>query len=172
MLHGEIKVNNQVSADLHGVYIIHFDKEVKYDKSQRYGDSRHYIGQSVDIGNRIAQHYLGEGSLMTKAAKSQGITMTLAAIFPGGLVEVEQHLTRFGATKLCPLCTMESTPDLSVAANKERRVSGLNRVVTTRVGYSCCQCGRAIRAGGKAQVTAHGMRCYAHVIIERRKGLG
>ena len=159
-----------MSIGLRGVYIIHFDEAVEYDNSQRYGDSRHYIGQSTDISHRFAQHYLGEGSLMTKAAKSQGVIMTLAAIFPVGLVEVEQHLTRYGATKLCPLCTMESTPELSVAAQKKKRGSGPYKIVTTKVEHSCCQCGKVIRVGSKSQITADGMRCYAHVIVESRKG--
>jgi hypothetical protein len=49
----------------------------------------------------------GEGSKMTKAAIAQGILGRVAAVFPGDTYNIEQILTRIGASKFCPICVTE-----------------------------------------------------------------
>lgn len=94
-----------------GVYILHYAKDIDkniYSKYRRFGDRRHYVGQSKDIFKRVNQHFTGQGSKCTKAVHDHGIKMTLSAILPIGFVKEEQIITRLGASQVCPLCIIKN----------------------------------------------------------------
>lgn len=141
-----------------GIYLLHFDKEVDYKDYKKYGDKRHYIGCSLDISERLKQHYAHNGSLMTMAALDQGITMTHAASWPIGLVAEEQRLTKIGATRLCPICQMEAYTPPTIAKDKT--------FVRTKTTHTCVQCGKTIRENVTAAVSNIGLICYYHAKVK------
>lgn len=142
---------------MQGVYLLHFDQPVNFSKTRRYGDERHYLGCSVNIKSRVAQHFSGEGSLMTKEALSQGIVMTLAAIYPIGLVNEEQILTRIGAKKFCPICAIEAAPPKNI-----NKLPGV-KMFRLKNNRKCEDCNRVIRAGTTAGVFEGKLLCYRDI---------
>lgn len=150
---------------MQGVYLLHFDKPLKFAKADLYGDERHYIGCSRDIEKRVGEHLAGTGALMTKAAVSSGVTMTLAGLFPvrkdNRLVEAEQMLTRIGAKQFCFIC--------QAAEYVAEHTMAKSPVVTTKQEHRCWKCGRTIKPGTKAGVMDGTIVCYWHLANEKKQ---
>lgn len=106
-----------------GVYILHFEQDVPYTYAKMFGDSRHYVGTSTNIVQRIQSHLTGDGSEYTKVAHGLGINFQVAAIFPGEMFSMEQAITRLGGGSLCPICVTNGDRQLV-----KDRTKGLDKV--------------------------------------------
>lgn len=81
------------------VYLLHFDTPFRH--------ARHYIGFSADVDNRLEEQLRGNGAKLVRAAIAAGISIRLAAEFPGKSLRFEIFLkNRGGAAKWCPICKL------------------------------------------------------------------
>ena len=88
-------------AGVSGVYLLHFDGAV-------CDHARHYIGWASDIAARVERHRAGSGARLMRAAKVQGLTFTVARIWPGLDRAGERALKRRkNHRQLCPICRGE-----------------------------------------------------------------
>ena len=86
-----------------GVYLLHFDGAV-------CDHARHYMGWALDIAASVERHRSGTGARLVRAAKLQGLTFTVARIWPGldsaaGLRALKR---RKNHRQLCPICKGET----------------------------------------------------------------
>lgn len=85
------------------VYLIHFSAPLGNPGNAR-AQAQHYLGYTIDLDARIAQHRAGQGAALTRAAVERGITFEVAATWPGDW-HLEKHLKALKATpRLCPIC--------------------------------------------------------------------
>jgi predicted GIY-YIG superfamily endonuclease len=81
------------------VYLLHFERPV-------YGRSRHYIGFTTNLPQRLAMHKSGHGARMTSIAAKKGIAWELAHVWEDGDKEFERHIKKSGpAKKYCEICS-------------------------------------------------------------------
>jgi hypothetical protein len=79
------------------VYLLHFERPYA-------GPSRHYLGWTTDLENRLRQHREGTGSVATRRAFEQGIVFELVRTWLGDR-GLERGLKAQGAqTNACPKC--------------------------------------------------------------------
>jgi hypothetical protein len=84
-------------------YLVHLDQALGTD--QPLGGARHYLGQTVDLDRRLAQHRDGTGARILAAAVERGIGFELVRTWPGGR-ETERRLKRLrNSPRLCPRCS-------------------------------------------------------------------
>jgi predicted GIY-YIG superfamily endonuclease len=84
-------------------YLIHLDQRLGTSHPQ--GGARHYLGQTVDLDRRLAQHRDGTGARILAAAVERGIGFDVVRTWPGGR-ETERSLKRLhNSPKLCPRCS-------------------------------------------------------------------
>lgn len=80
------------------IYLLCFDKPYKHAK--------HYLGwcEDKEFPNRLEKHIKGNGARLTAAASKNGISFTLARIWPKGDRHLEKKLkcrtARTGQTRL------------------------------------------------------------------------
>jgi hypothetical protein len=83
------------------IYLLHFDRPVS-------GLAGHYLGYADVLGPRLQRHADGLGSVLTRAAREQGITFQLARTWQGdrrterrmkGRPRGSNHVYRY-----CPIC--------------------------------------------------------------------
>lgn len=80
------------------VYLLHLDPPVEH--------ARHYLGWTLDVDRRLAQHQRGAGSPLVAAAVAAGSTVVLARTWVGVDRFFERRLkNRHAAPKLCPVCS-------------------------------------------------------------------
>jgi predicted GIY-YIG superfamily endonuclease len=78
------------------VYLIHLDQPFRH--------ARHYLGWTLNLERRIAQHRAGTGAKLLRAVNRHGIHWEVVRIWPGG-PELEQTLKALkNSPRLCPLC--------------------------------------------------------------------
>lgn len=81
------------------VYLLHFDEPV-------YGNSRHYIGFTTNLEQRLAMHRSGRGARITSIARKKGIAWHLAHVWEDGDKNFERKLKKSAAAKkFCDICT-------------------------------------------------------------------
>jgi hypothetical protein len=84
-------------------YLIHFSEAIGNPANPR-AMAQHYIGHSADPPRRFARHVAGHGSRIVAAAIAAGITVELAATWPGDR-RLERRLKRRHDTpRWCPTC--------------------------------------------------------------------
>lgn len=84
------------------VYLLHFSRPICPSRP-----TRHYIGWTSDLDERLRKHRKGKGSRLCQVARERGITFTLAEVWQGDR-QLERQLKSFkNAPKLCPLCYRE-----------------------------------------------------------------
>lgn len=84
------------------VYLLHLDPGVPRGGGV---NSRHYIGWTLNVDQRLNEHTRGTGSPLVKAAVDTGSTVTLARTWPGVDRNFERQLkNRKTAPRLCPIC--------------------------------------------------------------------
>lgn len=64
----------------------------------------HYLGWSGDLPARTLAHEVGRGACMTKAAKSNGLSLVLVRQWIGTRSDERTLKNRKNGPKLCPLC--------------------------------------------------------------------
>lgn len=85
------------------VYLLHLDPGVDRGHGVM---SRHYLGWTLDLDNRIAEHQRGAGSPLVAAAVANGSTVTLARTWENTDRNHERRLkNQKMAPRLCPICT-------------------------------------------------------------------
>lgn len=92
------------------VYVLHL--------SDRLGHAQHYTGWAENVERRLWEHRAGLGAKFTRAAVRRGISLYLAATWPGGR-DLERALKLWhGGNKYCPICQechpMQPTPSTPV----------------------------------------------------------
>jgi hypothetical protein len=84
------------------VYLVHLDRKLGSDHPR--GGAGHYLGTTVDLERRLAQHRDGVGARMLAAANERGIGYTVVRTWSGGR-DVERQLKRQrNAPRMCPTC--------------------------------------------------------------------
>jgi hypothetical protein len=85
------------------VYLVHLDRRLGTDHPK--GGAGHYLGTTVDLDRRLAQHRDGTGARILAAAVQRGIGFELVRTWPGGR-DVERRLkSHHNAPRLCPRCS-------------------------------------------------------------------
>jgi predicted GIY-YIG superfamily endonuclease len=85
------------------VYLVHLDQRLGTDHPK--GGAGHYLGQTVDLDRRLAQHREGTGARILAAAVNRGIGFDVVRTWPGGREEERQLKRQHNAPKLCPRCS-------------------------------------------------------------------
>jgi predicted GIY-YIG superfamily endonuclease len=86
------------------VYLLHFEQPV-------YGTSRHYVGFTTNLDQRLAQHRYGHGARMTSIARKKGIAWELAHVWEDGDKKFERLLKKRGDfKKYCKVCSPKAEP--------------------------------------------------------------
>jgi predicted GIY-YIG superfamily endonuclease len=85
------------------VYLVHLDQRLGTDHPK--GGAGHYLGQTVDLDRRLAQHRDGTGSRILAAAVQRGIGFDVVRTWPGGREEERRLKNHHNAPKLCPRCS-------------------------------------------------------------------
>lgn len=81
------------------IYLLHFSRPVCPTRP-----TRHYLGWTNDLDQRIREHRQGKGARLTQVACERGITLTLAEVWQGDR-KLERQLKRLkNSPRLCPIC--------------------------------------------------------------------
>ncbi|MGH3525757.1 MAG: hypothetical protein ACRDQ6_00400 [Pseudonocardiaceae bacterium] len=78
------------------VYLLHFDR--------RYRHAGHYLGWTVDLPARLAEHAAGRGARLLAVVHEAGISWQLARTWVGPRGRERQLKRQGGASRCCPLC--------------------------------------------------------------------
>jgi predicted GIY-YIG superfamily endonuclease len=78
------------------VYLLHFD--------QPYRHARHYVGWTLNVKRRLAEHEAGQGARLLAVVRAAGIGWQLARMWPGSRVRERQIKRQGGHSRQCPLC--------------------------------------------------------------------
>lgn len=81
------------------VYLLHFDRP--------YEHARHYLGWTVDLPARLAEHAAGRGARLLTVVRAAGIGWALARTWPGDRHRERQLKRQGGASRRCPLCGVQ-----------------------------------------------------------------
>jgi hypothetical protein len=88
-------------------YLVHLDQRLGSDHPK--GGAGHYLGTTVDLDRRIAQHRDGTGARILAAAVQRGIGFDVVRTWEGGR-DVERRLKRqHNPRRMCPVCSPEAT---------------------------------------------------------------
>jgi len=79
-----------------GCYLLHFDRPIYR--------AQHYLGWSVNIARRVAQHQRGKGARLVAQALAAGIVVDLVRVWPEVDKAEERALKRRGPKAQCPEC--------------------------------------------------------------------
>lgn len=96
-----VRMNMHLLPDDHGlppgqVYLIHLDQPFRH--------ARHYLGWTLNLERRLAQHRAGTGAKLLRAVNRHGIGWEVVRLWPGG-PELEQTLKALkNSPRLCPVC--------------------------------------------------------------------
>ena len=82
------------------VYLIHFNSPYKH--------SKHYLGFTTNLAERIADHRAGVGSRLLQVVNNAGISWKVARTWSGNRRLERQLKRRKEAPALCPLCAGEA----------------------------------------------------------------
>jgi hypothetical protein len=86
------------------VYLLHFERPYK-------GRSRHYLGFTRNLEQRLENHRRGTACATTRLAFDRGIGFTLARTWPG-TPKLEREIKSSGVVKCCPICPPRPAPSL------------------------------------------------------------
>jgi putative endonuclease len=87
------------------IYLLHFQRPIGNLNNPR-GQAQHYIGSTVDLKKRLAQHRSGKSAPIVAAFKRQGIGFKVARTWESEDRSYESHLKKHykSARQLCPIC--------------------------------------------------------------------
>jgi predicted GIY-YIG superfamily endonuclease len=107
-----------MTAAVGTVYLLHFD--------QPYRHARHYIGWTLDLAARLAEHARGQGARLLAVVRDAGIGWRLARTWPGTRARERQLKRQGGASRRCPCCGVRPrTPAAPLPAPPAAAVAGL-----------------------------------------------
>lgn len=87
------------SVENETVYIIHFDRP--------FWHARHYIGSTVNLDRRLAQHRNGTGAKLLRALNRRGISWQVVRTWSGGRTLERILKNRKKSRDLCPVCLQQ-----------------------------------------------------------------
>lgn len=91
------------------VYLLHFHRALGNPDNRR-AQARHYLGWTLDLDARLAEHRAGRGAAIMAACAARGVGWTLARTWEGGR-DLERRLKRWHkARQLCPICRLAAAP--------------------------------------------------------------
>lgn len=81
------------------IYLLHFTAPV--------GHARHYLGSTVCVETRLAEHRSMQGARLTQVAVQRGANLLLVRTWAGGRKKERaiKEAYKHAFTHLCPLCT-------------------------------------------------------------------
>lgn len=79
-----------------GAYMLHFERA--------YEHARHYVGWSANLPYRLMHHEAGNGARLLQVVRANGITWSLARVWPGVGRDFERRLKQRGSGRRCPIC--------------------------------------------------------------------
>jgi predicted GIY-YIG superfamily endonuclease len=85
------------------VYLIHLDRKLGSDHPK--GGAGHYLGTTINLDRRLAQHRDGTGARILAAATARGITFDVVRTWNSGRGVERQMKRQHNAPKLCPRCS-------------------------------------------------------------------
>jgi hypothetical protein len=85
------------------VYLVHL--ETRLGSSHPNGSAGHYLGTTVDLDRRLAQHREGTGARILAAAVQRGIKFDVVRTWPGGRAEERRLMNHHNSPRLCPRCS-------------------------------------------------------------------
>jgi predicted GIY-YIG superfamily endonuclease len=81
------------------VYLLHFSRPICPSRP-----TRHYIGWTTDLDERIREHRRGKGARLCQVARERGIGFRVAEVWLGDR-QLERQLKNLkNSPKLCPIC--------------------------------------------------------------------
>jgi predicted GIY-YIG superfamily endonuclease len=90
------------------VYLLHFDAPICPGHP-----TRHYIGWTWNLPERLRLHRAGRGARLTQVAIERGITWRVARLWRGDRA-YERQIKRWKmAPRLCPICQQEQLENAS-----------------------------------------------------------
>jgi predicted GIY-YIG superfamily endonuclease len=85
------------------VYLVHLDRKLGTDHPK--GGAGHYLGTTINLDRRLAQHRDGTGARILAAAAARGIGFDVVRTWDGGR-DVERQLKRqHNPRRMCPRCS-------------------------------------------------------------------
>lgn len=85
------------------IYLIHFDEPIG-NRSKPRGMAQHYIGYTLDLAARLAEHANGNGARIMAAVVDCGIGWQVVKIWKGNRKGERKLKSRKKARKICPIC--------------------------------------------------------------------
>jgi predicted GIY-YIG superfamily endonuclease len=85
------------------VYLVCMDQRL--GSGHALGGARHYLGQTINLEQRLETHRAGIGAKILAAAVERGIGFEVVRTWPGGRAEERQLKALHNAPKLCPRCS-------------------------------------------------------------------
>lgn len=77
------------------IYLLHFSRPYKH--------ATHYLGWTLNLDARLAEHKKGRGARLLEVVAAEGITWTLARTWEGDRYR-ERAFKQRGKGKICPIC--------------------------------------------------------------------
>jgi len=105
------------------VYLIHLDRAILGRNRRGLTATRHYIGTTCDLGQRLARHRDGRGAAYLREANRRGIGWRVVGWWPGGRqqeIEIKRRLGGRGRARVCPACEREYLPGQLSPATLEK----------------------------------------------------
>jgi predicted GIY-YIG superfamily endonuclease len=81
------------------VYLIHFEQALHH--------AQHYLGFTVNLPRRLAQHRNGTGAKLLRAVNRRGIAWDVVRIWPGGPALERALKSLKKSRELCPVCLQQ-----------------------------------------------------------------
>jgi predicted GIY-YIG superfamily endonuclease len=85
------------------VYLVCMDQRL--GSGHALGGARHYLGQTINLEQRLECHRAGLGAKILAAANRRGIAYDVVRTWEGGRDEERRLKALHNAPKLCPRCS-------------------------------------------------------------------
>lgn len=76
--------------------------------SRKLAHSKHYMGATRNLSQRIAAHRCGRGAAMLRECNRRGISYSVVRTWPGTFLKEIALKARFKSRDLCPRCSGRS----------------------------------------------------------------
>jgi hypothetical protein len=84
-------------------YLVHLDQPL--GSAHPLGRARHYLGTTINLDRRLAQHRDGTGARILAAAVQRGIGFDVVRTWDGGRDVERQLKAQHNPRRMCPRCS-------------------------------------------------------------------